>query len=255
MRNAAGIVPRDERGRAEKLLISSPAARFEYANSAMRSVIPGPSRRRVELLGARAWSKSVISTLALDFDVQLARKNGVAPDAVVLFASPASLHDMLLEIRSRTDAPALVLLDEAGPADRVLALEAGADDVLVAPYDASEMLARLRAIMRRTIGPDHEKFRVENLDIDVPRRTVRRGEKLIYLSRTELALLTTLARHEGTVVPHEMLTRQVWGTSKSMNTVHTFMSYLRAKVDPPGEVPLIHSVRGVGYVLRKVPED
>jgi DNA-binding response OmpR family regulator len=221
----------------------------------MRSVTPGPSRRRVELLGARAWSRHVISTLALDFDVQLERKNGVGPDAVVLFASPSTLDAAMREMRGRTDAPALVLLDEAGPADRVLALEAGADDVLVAPYDAPELLARLRAIIRRTLGPDHEKFRIENLDVDLSRRTVRRGDKVISLSPTELALLTTLARHEGTVVPHEMLTRQVWGTAKSMNTVHTFVSYLRAKIDMPGEIPLIHSVRGVGYVLRGASED
>jgi two-component system response regulator MprA len=221
----------------------------------MRSFTPGPARRRVELLGAPARSANVVSTLALDFDVQFGRTNGLAPDAVVLFASPATLHDVLRDIRSRTDAPALVLLDEAGPADRVLALEAGADDVLVAPYDAPELLARLRAIIRRTHGPEQEKLRVDNLAIDVRSHSVRRGEKTISLSRTELALLTTLARHEGTVVPHEMLTRQVWGTSKSMNTVHTFMSYLRAKVDPPGEIPLIHSVRGVGYVLRRAPRE
>ncbi len=218
--------------------------------SPMRSIIPGSARRRVELLGAPARSENVIATLALDFDVQLHRKNGVGADAVVLFASPSTLRYEMNAMRSRTDAPALVLLDEAGPADRVLALEAGADDVLVAPYDAPELLARLRAIMRRTVSPDHETFRIENLDIDLARRTVRRGEKLVYLSRTELALLTALARHEGTVVPHDMLTRQVWGTSKSMNTVHTFVSYLRAKIDAPGEIPLIHSVRGVGYVLR-----
>lgn len=218
--------------------------------SAIRSITPGP-RRTVELLGARAWSTNVVSTLALDFEVRLERKNGVAADAVVVFASPSTLHDTLAEVRSRTDAPVLVLLDEAGAADRVLALEAGADDVLVAPYDTSELLARLRAIIRRTLGPDYEKFRIDTLDIDLARRMVRRGEKVIYLSRTELALLTTLARHEGTVVPHEMLTRQVWGTAKSMNTVHTFVSYLRAKIDAPGEIPLIHSVRGVGYVLRR----
>jgi DNA-binding response OmpR family regulator len=218
-------------------------------------MIPGPARRTVELLGAPSWSKNVISTLALDFDVQVDGKGSAAPDAVVLFASPPTLGDALHEVRSRTDAPALVLLDEAGAADRVLALEAGADDVLVAPWEPSELLARLRAIIRRTTGPDRETFNVENLDIDLARHTVRRGAKIVHLSRTELALLTLLARHEGTVVPHEMLTRHEWGAPKSMNTVHTFMSYLRAKVDPPGESPLIHSVRGVGYVLRKTLED
>src|SRR5437660_3243522 len=208
------------------------------------------ARPSLELVGDRTIDAGIVSTLSLDFDIRPDRKNGPAPAAVVLLASRRTYRQPLHDLRCRTDAPAVVLLDEADATDRVQALEAGADDILTVPCDPSELLARLRALMRRAGRPASEIFKVDDLQIDLARRIVRRGDRIVALSPVELALLQTLARHDGAVVPHDMLTREVWGRFKSKNIVHTFVSYLRAKLNRPGETELIHTVRGVGYALR-----
>jgi DNA-binding response OmpR family regulator len=204
----------------------------------------------LEVVAEARLEEALISTLALDFDVRWPREVGSAAQAVLLVASRATYRDALAELRSRTGAPTVLLLCEADLADRVQALEEGADDVIVVPYDGSEVLARLRAVMRRGVRLGAEVFSLDDLEINVEHQVVRRGRRTVVLSRTELALLTTLARHNGAVVDHGMLNREVWGAPKSKTTIHTYISYLRAKLDGPGERPLVHTVRGVGYALR-----
>ena len=209
------------------------------------------ARPSVEIAGSRHVDRGLLTTLALDFEVRAMPRNGAAPHAVVLLATLRSFEDALLELRSRTDVPVLLLLEEADVVDRVRALEAGADDVVPAPCDPCETLARLRALFRRSGRKSAaEAFRIGDLEIDLARHTVRRGMRIVELSPTELALLATLARNEGAVVRHDELCRAVWGAWRSKNTLHTFVSYLRAKVNRPGEAALIHTVRGVGYTLR-----
>jgi DNA-binding response OmpR family regulator len=208
------------------------------------------ARPSVEIAGSRHVARDLLTTLALDFEVRAIPRNGAAPHAVVLLATPRTFEDALAEVRSRIDVPVLLLLEDGDVVDRVRALEAGADDVVPAPCDPCETLARLRALFRRTGRKNAESFRVADLEIDLARHTVRRGPRIVELSPTELALLATLARNEGAVVRHDELCRAVWGAWRSKNTLHTFVSYLRAKINRPGDAALIHTVRGVGYTLR-----
>jgi DNA-binding response OmpR family regulator len=208
------------------------------------------ARHSVEIAGNRRVDRGLLTTLALDFEVRAMPRNGAAPNAVLLLATVPTYADALVELRSRTDVPVLLLLEEADVVDRVRALEAGADDVVPAPCDPCETVARLRALFRRSGRKSAESFRVADLEIDLARHTVRRGPRIVELSPTELALLATLARHEGTVVRHDELCRAVWGAWRSKNTLHTFVSYLRAKLNRPGEPALVQTVRGVGYTLR-----
>lgn len=216
----------------------------------MEAIDVPQARPSVEIAGSRHADRGLLTTLALDFEVRAMPRNGAAPNAVVLLATLPTFEDALVELRSRTDVPVLLLLEEGEVLDRVRALEAGADDVVPAPCDPSETLARLRALFRRSGRKSAESFRVADLEIDLARHTVRRGQRIVELSPTELALLATLARNEGAVVRHDELCRAVWGTWRSKNTLHTFVSYLRAKINRPGDAALVHTVRGVGYTLR-----
>ena len=218
--------------------------------TAMEAIDAPHARPSVEIAGSRHVDRGLLTTLALDFEVRAMPRNGAAAHAVVLLATLRSFEDALIELRSRTDVPVLLLLEDADVVDRVRALEAGADDVVPAPCDPCETLARLRALFRRSGRKSAEAFRVGDLEIDLARHTVRRGVRIVELSPTELALLATLARNEGAVVRHDELCRAVWGAWRSKNTLHTFVSYLRAKINRPGEAALIHTVRGVGYTLR-----
>ncbi|MEO7040207.1 MAG: response regulator transcription factor [Candidatus Elarobacter sp.] len=209
-----------------------------------------PSKPPLDLIGDVSPDDRLIATLALDFDVRLAPKDGKAAHAVVIVASRADYRDALSRLRRRSNAPTVLVLLDGDFMERVDGLEHGADDVLITPYEASELLARVRAAIRRVDRTRSDVPHMRDLEIDPETRTVRRGARTVSLSRTELALLTTLARRRGAVVPHDLLTVEVWGTPKDKPLVHTFISYLRAKVDGPGELPLLQTVRGVGYALR-----
>jgi two-component system response regulator MprA len=164
--------------------------------------------------------------------------------------------DVCRTLRSKKDnLPILVLTarDEVG--DRVAGLDAGADDYLTKPFALEELRARLRALLRRTTVEDADEHAVLthlDLELDPAAHTVRRGNRAIDLTRTEFALLELLMRNAGRPLPRETIMDRVWGweSEPTSNSLEVFVGYLRRKTEAAGEPRLIHTVRGVGYVLR-----
>lgn len=150
--------------------------------------------------------------------------------------------------------PVLVLTARDAVADRVAGLDAGADDYLVKPFAFSELLARVRALVRRGRGDQLSRLAVGDLVIDVLARGVTRGGRAVDLTNREFELLEYLVRHKGALVSREMLARDVWGeTERSTpldNVIDVHIARLRKRVDPDGP-RLIHTVRGVGFIVRE----
>ena len=179
------------------------------------------------------------------------------PDVVVLDVMMPYVGglDVCRTLRERKDRlPILVLTarDEVG--DRVAGLDAGADDYLTKPFALDELRARLRALLRRTASEDDAgaTLRYEDLSLDPGARTVFRGERPIDLTRTEYALLELLMRNAGRPLTRDVIMERVWGweSEPTSNSLEVFVGYLRRKTESDGEPRLIHTVRGVGYVLR-----
>jgi two-component system response regulator MprA len=162
--------------------------------------------------------------------------------------------DVCRTLRERRDRlPVLVLTarDEVG--DRVAGLDAGADDYLTKPFALDELRARLRALLRRT-APDEDGavLKYDDLVLDPTARTVHRGDRAIDLTRTEYSLLELLMRNAGRPLTRDVIMERVWGweSEPTSNSLEVFIGYLRRKTESEGEGRLIHTVRGVGYVLR-----
>ena len=147
--------------------------------------------------------------------------------------------------------PVLFLTARDKVEDRVKGLEMGADDYLIKPYAFSELLARVRTILRRGSAAQQDVLRIGDLEIDSRRYKVTRAGRSVYLTRREFILLSCLAQSAGEVVSRTRIVEQVWEINfdTGTNIVEATMRRLRAKVDDPFDKPLIHNVRGVGYVL------
>lgn len=186
------------------------------------------------------------------------------PDAIVLDVMMPRVDGLEVARRLRStgdDLPILVLTARDAVSDRVAGLDAGADDYLPKPFALEELLARLRALLRRAIPPDLDAadrpapLRFADLELDPGTREVRRDERSISLTRTEFALLELLMTHPKQVLTRSRLLEDVWGYDfpTSGNALEVYVGYLRRKTEAEGESRLIHTVRGVGYVLRETP--
>jgi DNA-binding response OmpR family regulator len=148
------------------------------------------------------------------------------------------------------DVPILIMTARDSLSDKVAGLDAGADDYIVKPFQVAELLARMRAILRRGTS-SISALQVGDLRLDPATREARRGEKLIHLSATEYSLLEFLMRNAGRVQTRSAVLDHVWqyDFGGNDNVLEVYISYLRGKIDKGAETPLIHTVRGVGYVL------
>ena len=158
------------------------------------------------------------------------------------------------ELRARGDeVPILMLTARDAVQDRVDGLDAGADDYVVKPFALEELLARLRALLRRTNGDGGEALSYADLTLNPGTRETRRGERAIELTKTEFALLEHLLRHPRLVLTRSQLFEAVWGYDfgPRSNSLEVYIGYLRRKTEEGGEPRLIQTVRGIGYSLRE----
>jgi two-component system response regulator MprA len=208
-------------------------------------------RRALELEGYEV-------DLAADGVEALARleANGVQPDAVILDVLMPGLDglDVCRRLRgSGSRVPVLMLTARDEVESRVAGLDAGADDYVTKPFALEELLARLRALLRRTSGGTDEVLRFSDLELNPGTREVRRGDEPIELTRTEFSLLELFLRNPRQVLTRSIIFERVWGYDFGFasNSLDVYIGYLRRKTEAGGKPRLIHTVRGVGYALRE----
>ena len=197
------------------------------------------------------------------YDVDLAPDGGRAlahieasiPDAVILDVLMPGVGGLEVARRLRAGGnrvPILMLTARAEVDDRVAGLDAGADDYLVKPFALDELNARVRALLRRAGGDEHdERLSYLDLTLDLAGARAHRGDRLLELTRTEQRLLELLLRNPDQVLPRDMIYERVWGhdISQTSNSLDVYVGYLRRKTEEGGEPRLIHTVRGVGFRL------
>ncbi len=179
---------------------------------------------------------------------------GYMPDLVVLDLGLPRLDgvEVCRRLRAEGDVPILILTARAETEDRVAGLDSGADDYLVKPFERKELLARIRALLRRRPPRGAASLQVADLTLNPDTREVRRGERELELTNREFELLEHLMRNERLVVSRERLLDEVWGYDPmaATNTIDVFISNLRRKLEAGGENRLLHTKRGAGYVLK-----
>lgn len=193
-----------------------------------------------------------IST-ACDGEEGLATALAVRPELVILDVGlpVRSGFELARELRERDfDAPILMLTAHAEVADRLRGFDAGADDYLAKPFNYDELLARVRALLRRSRGST-SGFRVGDLSYDPLGRRISRAGSSLPLTQREFAILELFMRNPGRVLTRDEISRAVWQVpfDPENNIIDVYVSYLRAKLDAGGRPPLLHTVRGMGYVL------
>jgi two-component system response regulator MprA len=207
-------------------------------------------RRALELEGYRV-------ELAEDGEQALARLGDAsAADAMILDVLMPGIDGLEVCRRLRlegNDVPILMLTARAEVDSRVAGLDAGADDYLAKPFALAELLARVRALLRRAGAGDSDVLRFSDLELDSGTREVKRGGASIDLTRTEVALLELFLRNPRQVLTRSVIFERVWGYDfgPTSNSLDVYIGYLRRKTEEGGAPRLIHTVRGVGYALRE----
>jgi two-component system response regulator MprA len=187
---------------------------------------------------------------ALDLIVS-SKPHAVVMDVMMPFADGLTVTRELRHRGNRTPVLLLTARHEVG--DRVAGLDAGADDYLVKPFAVDELLARVRALLRRYESPTSAAvMSIGDLSMDVNKREVKRGSKVLDLTKTEFDLLHILLEQQDIVLSREYLYEHIWGYNFETNSksLDVYIGYLRRKLDDSGEEKLLHTVRGVGYVMR-----
>jgi two-component system response regulator MprA len=181
--------------------------------------------------------------------------SGFVPDLVVLDLGLPRLDgvEVCRRLRADGDVPILMLTARAETEDRVSGLDSGADDYLVKPFERQELLARIRALLRRRPPRGAASLEVADLALNPDTREVKRGKRELELTNREFELLEYLMRNERLVVSRERLLDDVWGydPTAATNTIDVFISNLRRKLEAGGEARLLHTKRGAGYVLKE----
>ncbi len=181
------------------------------------------------------------------------------PDLVILDLGLPKLDgvEVCRRLRAESDAPILILTARTDTDDRVEGLDSGADDYLVKPFERKELLARMRALMRRRPPQGTASLAVADLRLNPDTREVYRGDRLIELTNREFELLEYLMRNERLVISRERLLEEVWGYDPMAmtNTIDVFISNLRRKLEAGGESRLLHTKRGAGYVVKAARDE
>jgi two-component system, OmpR family, response regulator PrrA len=193
--------------------------------------------------------------VAADGEEALAVVDDDRPGAIVLDVGLPGIDGVEVARRLREDGhevPICMLSARSQVAERVAGLEAGADDYVVKPFDVDELAARLRSLLRRARVPGAAPVRAGDVSVDPLRHLARRGDRVLALTPREFTLLEVLVRHSGQVLGRQQLLELVWGYAVEVDTnvVDVFIGYLRRKLEEAGEPRIVHTVRGIGYVLR-----
>jgi len=192
--------------------------------------------------------------IAGDGEAALDQAAAYHPDLVILDLGLPKLDgiEVARRLRAADDVPILMLTARDAVESRVEGLDSGADDYLVKPFERQELLARLRALLRRRPPRGSASLVVADLSLNPDTHEVTRGERTVELTQREFELLEYLMRNERIVVPRQRLLEEVWGYDPfaTTNTIEVFVSNLRRKLESGGEVRLLHTIRGAGYVLR-----
>jgi DNA-binding response OmpR family regulator len=225
----------------------------------MKLLIVEDEARMAELLRKGLTEEGHSAVCAFDGAEGLALAKGFEFDVIILdiMLPRVSGFEMAKRLRSeKIRTPVLMLTAKDSVPDIVRGLDLGADDYMTKPFSFEELLARLRAVQRRAMATADTSMRVADLVLEPSSREVSRGQTRISLTRTEYNLLERLVFRTGKVVARRSLIEAVWGFEREIedNTLDAFMHLLRNKIDSPGRDKLIHTVRGVGYVIREASQ-
>jgi DNA-binding response OmpR family regulator len=221
----------------------------------MKLLIVEDESRMADLLHKGLTEEGHTSACASDGAEGLALAKSYEFDVIILDIMMPKLsgYEMAKRLRAeKVRTPILMLTARDSVPDIVKGLDLGADDYMTKPFSFDELVARLRAVKRRTMAAEDAHLQVADLLVDPASREVLRGESRVSLTRTEYNLLERLMYRAGKVVSRRSLIESVWGFDREIeeNTLDAFMHLLRNKIDPPGRPKLIQTVRGVGYTIR-----